>query len=169
MHGATIKIVDAQQARLYNNYKKTKCKLLRTNAAVWFNKTCKISVSAWVGLNNNYSNMHGAKIKSSVVHLLIYVVECTVTDWPLNTQTSCSKCPPSAWITFLIHVTRKLVTLRSNAVLRKVTSYLVRRVRKCIQADGGHFEQFAWVLNGEFVTVHLTAYLNKCTMLLFLF
>jgi len=26
MHGATIKIVDAQQARLYNSYKNTKCK-----------------------------------------------------------------------------------------------------------------------------------------------
>jgi len=42
MHGATIKIVDAQQARLYNSYKNTKCKLLRTTAAVWFNKMCKI-------------------------------------------------------------------------------------------------------------------------------
>ena len=31
------------------------------------------------------------------------------------------------------------------------------RVRKCIQAVGGHFERFAWVLNGEFVTAHLTA------------
>jgi len=41
MHGATTKIVDAQQARLYNSYKNTKCKLRRTNAAIWFNKTCK--------------------------------------------------------------------------------------------------------------------------------
>jgi len=29
------------------------------------------------------------------------------------------------------------------AVLRKFTSSLATRVRKCIQADGGHFEQFA--------------------------
>jgi len=28
-----------------------------------------------------------------------------------------------------------------TAVLRKVTSSLVTRVRKVIQADGGHFEQ----------------------------
>ena len=55
------------------------------------------------------------------------------------------------------------------AVLRKVTSSLVTRSRKCIQADGGHFEELAWVMNGESVTVHLTTYLNKCTMLLFLF
>jgi len=52
------------------------------------------------------------------------------------------------------------------AVLRKVTSPLVTHFRKCIQANGGHFEQFVWMLNGESVTVHLTTYLNKCTMVL---
>jgi len=51
------------------------------------------------------------------VHLLRYVVKCTVSDSPLNTQTSCSKCPPSAWIPFLTHVARELVTLRSTAAL----------------------------------------------------
>jgi hypothetical protein len=39
MHGkTTIKIVDAQQANLWNNCKNTKLKLLKTNAAIWFNK-----------------------------------------------------------------------------------------------------------------------------------
>ena len=33
MHGATLKIVNAQQAKL-NNYKTTKLKLLKTNAAM---------------------------------------------------------------------------------------------------------------------------------------
>jgi hypothetical protein len=42
IHGATIKIIDAQQAKLHNNYKNTKIKLLKTNAAIWFNKTCKM-------------------------------------------------------------------------------------------------------------------------------
>jgi len=60
------------------------------------------------------------------VHLLRYVVKCTVTDSPFNIQASCSNCPPSAWI-----------------VLRKVRSSLVTRVRKGIEADGGHFEQLA--------------------------
>jgi hypothetical protein len=31
-------------------------------------------------------------------------------------------------------------SINNAAVLRKVTSYLVTRVRKCMQADGGHFE-----------------------------
>jgi len=34
MHGERIKIINAQQAKLYNNFKNTKCKLLRTNAAI---------------------------------------------------------------------------------------------------------------------------------------
>jgi hypothetical protein len=38
-------------------------------------------------------------------------------------------------------VTKELVTLRSTAVLRKVTSSLVTRARKGIQADGGHLKQ----------------------------
>jgi len=34
-------------------------------------------------------------------------------------------------------------SINNAAVLRKVTSSLVTRVRKCIHADGGHFKQFA--------------------------
>ena len=41
MHGTTIKVIDAQQAKLTNIYKNTKFKLLKTNAALWYNKICK--------------------------------------------------------------------------------------------------------------------------------
>jgi hypothetical protein len=41
MHGATIKIVSAQRARLSNNYKNTNLKLLKMKAAIWFNKICR--------------------------------------------------------------------------------------------------------------------------------
>ena len=34
--------VNAQQTKLNNSYKNTKLKLLKTNAAIWFNKMCKI-------------------------------------------------------------------------------------------------------------------------------
>jgi hypothetical protein len=34
-------------------------------------------------------------------------------------------------------------SINNAAVLRRVTSSLATLVRKCIQADGGHFEQFA--------------------------
>jgi hypothetical protein len=56
-------------------------------------------------------------------------------------------------------------SFNNAAVLRKVMSHL----RKCIQADGGHFKHLASGLNAESVTVHLTTYVNKCTMLLFPF
>ena len=46
--------------------------------------------------------------------------------------------------------------INNAAVLRKVTSSLVTRDRKCVQADGGHFEQLAWLLNSKSVTLHLT-------------
>ena len=58
------------------------------------------------------------------MHLLRYVVKCTVTDSPFNTQASCSKCPPAARIHFLTHVTRGLVTLRSTAELLMLLAVL---------------------------------------------
>jgi hypothetical protein len=60
-------------------------------------------------------------------------------------------------------------SINNAAMLRKVTSSLVTRVRICIQTEGGHFKHLALVLNGESVTVYLTTYLNKCTMLFFPF
>ena len=51
------------------------------------------------------------------MYLLRYAVKCKVTDSPLKTEASCSKCLPSTWINFMTRVTRKLVTLRSTATL----------------------------------------------------
>jgi hypothetical protein len=42
MHGERVRIMDAKRAKLLNNFKNTKGKLLRTNAAIWFNKMCRI-------------------------------------------------------------------------------------------------------------------------------
>jgi len=58
-------------------------------------------------------------------------------------------------------------SINNAAVLHEVTSSLVTPVRKCIQADGRHFKQLAWVFISESITVHLTTYPNKCTVLLF--
>jgi len=42
MHGATIRFIfNAQQAKLNNNYKNTRLKLLKTKATIWFNRMCK--------------------------------------------------------------------------------------------------------------------------------
>jgi len=66
------------------------------------------------------------------VYLLRYVVKCTVTDWPFNTQAICSKCVPSAWMHFLTRVTRELVTLRSTAALLMLLAAL--RIRWSISS-----------------------------------
>ena len=43
----------------------------------------------------------------------------------------------------LQRIPRAARSINIAAVLRKVTRSLVTQVRKCIQADGGHFKQFA--------------------------
>jgi len=41
-----MKIITAQLAKLYNNFKKFRQKLLKTNAANWFNKICRVNSSS---------------------------------------------------------------------------------------------------------------------------
>jgi len=86
------------------------------------------------------------------VHLLSCDVKCTVTDSPFSTQANCSKCPPSAWISFLTRVTRELVTLRSAAEVLMVLATL-RKFLNCCELDPfvyGIFDSAsALVLNPE--------------------
>ena len=43
MHGQqNIKFCDAKQAKHVHQYKNTKIKLYKSNAAIWYNKTCRI-------------------------------------------------------------------------------------------------------------------------------
>jgi len=37
-----MKLSNAQQAKIINNYQNTRLKLLKTKAAIWFNRMCKI-------------------------------------------------------------------------------------------------------------------------------
>ena len=41
MNCTCIKIIQAQQAAIYNSYNTTSQKLLNTNAEIWFNKICQ--------------------------------------------------------------------------------------------------------------------------------
>jgi len=43
----------------------------------------------------------------------------------------------------LLRILSAARNINNAAVLRKITSSLVTRVKKCIQAEVGHFEQFA--------------------------
>jgi len=42
MHSSTMKLSNAQQAKIINNYQNTRLKLLKTKAAIWFKRMCKI-------------------------------------------------------------------------------------------------------------------------------
>jgi len=43
MHGnMSLKFIDTKQAKEIYHYKNTKMKLYRTNAAIWYNKTCRL-------------------------------------------------------------------------------------------------------------------------------
>jgi hypothetical protein len=53
MHGIHgIKIITAKQAREINNYQKTKQKLLKAKAAIWFNKECRVKC-IWLDVKVN--------------------------------------------------------------------------------------------------------------------
>ena len=47
-----VNIIEDQQASVCNSYKNTKLKLLKTNEAIWSNKTCKIK-----HMKTNYINI----------------------------------------------------------------------------------------------------------------
>ena len=44
MHGEKIKVINAKQAKMSNIYKNTKYKLLKTNAAIWYNKRVQFEI-----------------------------------------------------------------------------------------------------------------------------
>jgi hypothetical protein len=64
MHGAHIKIIKAQEAKIWNICTNIQLKLLKTNAAIWFNKMCRtkqltpkyIRIKVNGGGNNNNNN-----------------------------------------------------------------------------------------------------------------
>ena len=60
MHGKeNFKIIDTKQAKLINDYKHIKHKLLKTNAVVWFNKICRkiqLNYAKFKTKNNNQLN-----------------------------------------------------------------------------------------------------------------
>jgi hypothetical protein len=62
------------------------------------NKKCHIHIGPirnGSGVTSFLSTVNYYKGKRNIVHVLSYVVKCTVTDSPFNTQANCSKCPPS--------------------------------------------------------------------------
>ena len=68
MHGATMKTVNVQQAKLNNNYKNTKLKLLNTNAAI----KCDFSKEHCSSLKM----ILGSKHAGAILNVLMYKILC---------------------------------------------------------------------------------------------
>ena len=53
-----LKIIEAQQAKIHNIYKSIMLKLLKTNAAIWFNKMCRTKQlkSKYIGIKVSGNN-----------------------------------------------------------------------------------------------------------------
>jgi hypothetical protein len=86
----SIKIIEAQQTKIHNNYKNARLKLLKTNAAIWFNKTnCKLYYQqlhlkyrcnlAWYwlqavwGWHDSVETCSSVIIRDIIVHFLVIV------------------------------------------------------------------------------------------------
>jgi hypothetical protein len=73
MHSMYIKIVEAQQARMYNTYKDMKLKLLKTNAATWYNTICKVKQQTpkyiHIKINGNNTQCKKTKIAATKYRL----------------------------------------------------------------------------------------------------
>jgi hypothetical protein len=67
LQGTCIKIVETQQARIYNSYKNTKLKLLKTNAVIWHNKICKTKqlMPKYIHIKINRNNTHSKNTKTA--------------------------------------------------------------------------------------------------------
>jgi len=59
MHGTTNKkLIDVKQAKVIYQFNNIKKKVYRTNAAIWYNKTCRLGrlTSAYINIRINGNN-----------------------------------------------------------------------------------------------------------------
>jgi hypothetical protein len=75
LHGnhVTMRIIEAQQAKLCNTYKNTRLKLLKTNAALWFNKICSIKhlKPNYINFKTNGNKLQDGKTTSNALKFRI--------------------------------------------------------------------------------------------------
>jgi hypothetical protein len=68
MHGELIfKFVNAKQAKLVHQYRNIKKKLLKSNAAIWFNKVCRSEqlTPSYIDIKVNGDNERSRKTKNA--------------------------------------------------------------------------------------------------------
>ena len=82
MHGQqNVNICDAKQAKEVNQYKNTKIKLYKSNAAIWYNKTCMIK-QLWV---------LSRPVHETATYRCDDIRGCVMQFWPPGDEHMCSK------------------------------------------------------------------------------
>jgi len=74
MHGQpNVKICTAKQAKQIFQYKKIKIKLYKNNAAIWYNKTCRIKqlTPNYINIRVNGNNTRSQKTKHTAIRYRI--------------------------------------------------------------------------------------------------
>jgi len=74
MHGQqNVKICDAEQAEQVHQYKNTKIKLDKSNAAIWCNKTCRIKqlIPTYVNIRVSGKNPRCQRTKNAAIRYRI--------------------------------------------------------------------------------------------------
>jgi len=74
MHGQqNLKICDAKQAKQVHQYKNTEIKLYKSNAAIWYSKTCRIKqlIPTCVNVSVNDNNQRCQRTKNAAIRYRI--------------------------------------------------------------------------------------------------
>ena len=72
MQGTGIEIIEAQQAKTYNTYRNIRLNLLKTNAAIWFNKIRKTKqlTPKYFSIKLNGNNRQSRNVRMSLYKII---------------------------------------------------------------------------------------------------
>jgi hypothetical protein len=75
MHGTGVKIIEALQAKIWNNYKNTRLKLRKMHVAILVNKICKTKqlTPKYFSIKTNRNKRSSTIICQLIVHWLVIV------------------------------------------------------------------------------------------------
>jgi len=106
VHLTNLKICIAKQAKLIFQYKKIKIKLYKTNAAIWFNKTCRIKqltpnyIKIRIkGNNTRAQRMENIAIRHRINQELrfLYIKKQRLNEQLYRTHLECAAHWPTTW------------------------------------------------------------------------
>ena len=139
MHGQQhIKICTAKQAKDIHRYKTTKINLYRINAAIWFNKTCKVKqlTPNYINIKVNGNNIKAERTKKLATRHRInqeikfqYAKKQKINEQLYKIPLECTYKLPTTWqmIKTVIDNNIQLQMEKQNANLNKKLDNLIKK------------------------------------------